>query len=190
MIKLAAKFTALAAFAWGCTAPLSALTFDFSYVLSGGQSATGSFEGTQVGGIVEDISNISLVLNGVAITGPIQAVGFGFGGWSASAVAGFSAADSNFIFTDRNPPPVNGTYGPGENFFFLVGPFLGGGSIYTNDIQTGGPLQNANGGSVGWTLTARTTEVPVPGVPDTASTAALLGLALAGSAIVRRRMAS
>lgn len=187
MNKLVSRLTALAAFALGCAAPLSAATFDFTYVFDTGETAAGSFDGTQNGSIVENVSNISLVLNGTAITGPIQMVGFGPAGWAYNAVVGFSVADSNFIFTDRNPPPVNGTYGDGEHFFFVVAPYLGAASSFVNNTQVYELAVDANGGPTGWTLTERTAQTS--GVPDTASTAALLGLALGGAVAARRRLA-
>jgi hypothetical protein len=184
MNKLVSRLTALAALALGCSAPLSAATFDFTYVFGTGETATGSFDGTQNGNIVEDISNISLVLNGVAIAGPLQATAFQ-PGWAGNAVVGFSVNDSNFIFTDRDPPPFDGNYQPGDHFFFLVAPYLQSASSYIDAVQVSEFAVNANGGPTGWTLTERTAQAP--GVSDTASTATLLGLALAGAIAARRR---
>jgi hypothetical protein len=137
-------------------------TFDFSYTFNGagglGGTITGSFQGTQSGQFVTDVSNVSVVFDGTAFNGPL------FSGTSNSdgslsygpsaAVISFNASQNNFVFADSNDPQGNGV-----TTAFLFNSTAG----FTNAFNTNVLTNNTDGDDATgqWSL-KEATPVPVP----------------------------
>jgi hypothetical protein len=147
-------------------------TYDFSYTFASGDVASGSFDGTTVGNFVDNISNITVGLDGNPFPGPISLSG------SVSAVS-FDASQSFFDFTAAAGNPdffllfgsFDGTSLANAQFQELSGAFT---HLFPDDL----PIQAAN-----WSLT----DVSGSSVPDGGTTVALLGVAIVGLVVLRRQ---
>jgi len=134
-------------------------SYDFSYLFASGDIVSGSLIGTTNGNFIENVSNVTIAINGNQEIGPVVL--------QSTEIFSFSAQQSNIIIT-----------GP---TFFLLSAFTGvggvaqafNGSVHTADI----PFLPAN-----WSLTDRSASVP-----DDSATAIMLGIALAGVAYFRRK---
>ena len=110
-------------------------TFDFSYTFGDGPVVTGSLDGTLVGDVVQNISDVHVALNGTAFTGTLNVAG-----WNAStsvfdstAVVSTDASKNNFAFADADAANLNA--GNFTNLFEMI----------TNDPNANGVLAaNAN----------------------------------------------
>lgn len=82
--------------------------YDFSTTLSGGTLITGSFTGDASGNIIQNLSNISVSANGIALSGSGSLfsahVVSGTNYQSGGAVVSFDGHDNNFLFIDSNYP--------------------------------------------------------------------------------------
>jgi len=105
-----------------------AATFNFAYSFDpnntgNGQplSVTGSFTGTEAGGLISNIGNVTLSINGNLFNGPIVVEGAdAAGNWSTGVAPVISAntALSNFIFADADVANHPDDY---SNFFYISG---------------------------------------------------------------------
>lgn len=169
----------LAAFA--CAAALSfagaahATTFDFSYTFSGtNDTVTGTVQGTQAGGFVENLHDLALSYDGHAFSGATlgQTWDPSLVDFSAAPVRlAFDGAQNNFLFSD-------GTL----SFAFIndVANF-GGPSISAFDLSLDTNNTDIDGAINQWSLSA----APVPEADAVALM--LAGLGLLGAAARRRR---
>ncbi len=183
-------------------APAFATTFDYSYTFTtmwdgtaapnyvfinrGPFTISGSFDGDQAGDYVTNISNLTMVMNGVQVAGPIQAVTYNpQAGTLPGAVVSFTASNNNFTFTDgnvfTNSPPINEVFSLGFYGYSYASP----GVFARSNIQdvTTFYVQAINGT---WSLTERSESA----VPDQASTGILVGAAVTGIWVARRRKRS
>jgi hypothetical protein len=119
------KLIQAAALLAACSGAAHASTFDFSYTFTDGQAVTGSFDGTQSGDLVTNISNVSAAFEGVAFNGPLfigsfdPAANAGNGAFNYatnSAVVSTNAALNNFVINDSSDPLNNNS----TNSFYLV----------------------------------------------------------------------
>lgn len=158
--------------------PARASRYAYSFAFSGGTVATasGTFAGTLNGDLIENISEITLFLDGVQAAGTIQTASFSPSYLlTTGATASFDVTKNNFVFVNDDP------FAPAPNalFFWIanyesVGGQLDGGLGYSTNVT---PDQ--------WTLT----EIPEnPAVPETAAAWPLLLTVLAGLGWLRRRV--
>jgi hypothetical protein len=179
------------------TVPASAsMTYNFSYTFQSGLKLTGSLDGDPNGNLVENLSNISVLLDGSAMTitpGPFPGIhAFGTiysGGWNSTdgftpsqpAVVSFDGKQNNFLFIDSDfPADFSGSY-----FFIITDP-----SFYYANASMGATASGTDGGVVStdnieddsrWSLTPAT-------VPDASSSLALLSMAGLALGVVRQKL--
>lgn len=158
-----------------------ATSFDFSYTFDNGLVITGSLDGTANGQYVDNVSNVSLFFNGSAATGPFFTSIFDIGTstYLNGAIVSFDATLNNFAFTSDD---INN--GGGDTGFVMLDAFNGGGlpiSFAYNIPEgiAGNDVTNA----ARWSLTAATST----NVPDSTTTAGLLGLSTLVLVALRRR---
>jgi hypothetical protein len=177
-----------------------AATYDFSYTfLDGGTpgggagaeagTVTGQFTGTGPISDITNISNISLSLNGTAMTGPFFAWTYngpantpGFPGafTLGNATISSDATKNDFLFTNA----ASTSDSPG-NYFYIIQPWNNPGpgstTIATQLVNNGITIDNYNGQYVteNWSITA---------VPEPATWAMLiLGMGAMGAVLRQRR---
>ena len=173
-MKLIPKFTLLLTAALGlAVASTKADTFDYSYLFGDGLFVSGSLDGTANGNFVENVSNVSVLFNGVAIPGSGVVTG-SYDGSSfvdGPAVVSFDALSNNFLFRSSD---------------LDVGFYLVNAAVYLSDTATAYAFTddlflvssedtNVRGG---WSLKAST-------VPDGSTTLIPLGLTMIGLAWLR-----
>ena len=166
-----------------------ATTFDFSYTFDPNNTGnglpvtiSGSFDGTEIGNLISNISNAVVSINGNAFSGPIMVeAADASGNWSSTVapVISTDVGQTNFIFADadvaNNPAGVS-------NYFYITTGQAGGVNFNVTDAG-GNPLSGFETASnASWTVTAAAA-VPEP------STYAMLaaGLGLIGLVSLRRR---
>jgi len=163
-----------------------AAPFNFSYNFDNGTAVAGSLDGTRSGDYVTNVSNVSLTINGNSV-GPFDVWGY-YG--EVDYGVSFDATLNNFWFAEEGVwdghtySGSNGSYG-----FALIGSAIttdralnhGNDYDYIHDQANSVPATPFPGGPMNdsWSLNA---------VPDTGSTAALLGAGVVAIAFARRRL--
>lgn len=164
---------------------LAATSFDYSYTFGGGVVVSGTFSGNQSGNLISDISDASLLVNGSPLGGTVMAFGYdptatnlGTPWTGTGAVISIDGTQNSFLFTNRN---------------VAAGDFSQTGWLYSVPTS-GGPFTEV-------VLRDPVTQVAylwnwdqplnsswtVRSIPDGGATVALLGFALVGLGILRRR---
>ena len=154
-----------------------ATTFNFSYSFDpagtstgGAVTITGSFEGTEIGDLISNITNASVFMNGTAYTGPLIASN---GDTTGTAVISTDLAKNDFSFYDagfNNAFAISGGQASAVNFALLDA---------GNNALSGAESADA----ARWTLTAAA-------VPEPATYLLMVGgLAAIGFVSRRRRQA-
>ena len=173
-----------AAFAVAAATSAHATTFNFSYQFGDAQLVTGTLDGTLDGTVIDNVSNVSISLDGVAYSGPISLTAYdsATGMFDAGVAAQVStvAADNNFMFSDGD----SATYDGVNNYFYMSSSAdLAGAQVYATTFVTGQSALDAAPVSASWSLTA----AAVPELPSVALLVA--GLGLLGTVARRRRQA-
>jgi hypothetical protein len=128
----------------------NASTYDFSYTFGPGEFVSGSFVGTASGGLITDLTDIQASYNGVAFTGPLEALAYvptspNCGADSCFKTTGATASltnvsDDNFVFT--NTPLLSTS----SNWFYVIQPWNNGpaNSIATQYYKGGSQTDPSN----------------------------------------------
>ncbi|MCX6953571.1 MAG: hypothetical protein NTV51_15580 [Verrucomicrobia bacterium] len=160
------------------TALARAATFDFAYTFGDGTLVTGRFDGVQNGSYAADIAHVQLAINGTAVTGNLFAATFDGSDYVNGAVISFDGALNNVLFV--NSDYVGGDYGYDSYFLMRVPEFGDIAAAYSFPAGADAliaPTEAVNASA--WSLSVN--------APDSAPTAALLGLATLGLLTLRRR---
>jgi hypothetical protein len=153
-------------------------TFSYSYTFGDGTPVTGTFDGAQSGNLINNVSNVSLLLSGTPVAGPIFTDSWDNGSFSwvdGGAVVSIDGTQNNFFF-------VNSDYGHGDynwTAYFLS--LSGLDSVTSGWSSVSQPSDNPINSS--WKVTPTS-------VPDSGATVAMLGGTLVGLAVLRRRFRS
>jgi hypothetical protein len=140
-----------------------ATIYDFKYTFDTGAVITGSFQGIQSGQNVTDLTNITASLNGVALSGPLNAYSYTAVGGQCDncyalggATVSFVALNNNFVFANTNQVPISGY----SNYFYIIPWPNGDGNPVATQFFNGTYIDNYNGQFIAknWILTA----VPEP----------------------------
>jgi PEP-CTERM motif len=156
------------------SAAAQATTFNFSYTFTDGPAVTGSFDGTLVGDVINDPTNIFVFAGGQAFAGngSLQAMSLNgdASAWVSGATVSFDLNKNNFLFLDGSP------YAGFTNALLLTKTTVHVAEIHTQ--RNGSFIQLANSS---WQLSVASA------VPEPETCAMMLaGLGLVG-ALARRR---
>lgn len=113
-------------------------TFDFSYTFGDGPVVTGSLEGTLVGDVVQNISDVHVALNGTAFTGILNVSGWNAGTsmFDSTATVSKDATKNNFVFADANATNVNeGNY---TNLFEMIATDPSANGVFATNAKING----------------------------------------------------
>ncbi|WP_295998711.1 PEP-CTERM sorting domain-containing protein [Rugamonas sp.] len=138
--------------------------YTFSYTWSQGDIITGSFIGNAVGNVINDLTNISFALDGVAVAGPIYSAGDDAG--LVPAVASFDGKQNQLVFFNNDftsyflSVDAGNVYGPpGTNLFGVHVKGVGDAcDNYTGNASPGFTCTGFIGSTTRWTVSA----VPEP----------------------------
>lgn len=156
-------------------------TFEYQYVFPYDNftgtplTVSGTLDGNQNGNFIDNVSNVTLFYNGNQVTGPIYAVSFE-GGYTNTPIVSFSVALNNFMFVNSDVMNGDNSY----NAFFYTALTMYDYASSTSASGVGSHWATTSNAS--WSLQA----VPET-VPDAVSTIGLLGCALTGLVVLRRR---
>ena len=156
----------------------SASTFDFSYKFSSsGQTVSGSFDGNAAGDFITDVDNISVSIDGTALTGRLYAYRYNIGWVAGNPVVSFDRNKNEVIFVNCDQFICAGGIPADYNYFLMR---------HSNNNENAA-LYKANAFNVAdgypndsWSVTARA-QVPEPG------SVVLVGLAVAALVVQQRR---
>jgi len=168
-----------------CGLPAKADLFNFTYTFHDGSFVSGSLVGDANGQFVDNVSNVSMSLNGNSFAGSPNLYSLSYDashGWQNTnpAKVSFDGSLNNFLFIDSDYP-VNATY---TNYFQFVS-FQGIAEAYSSPL--GADVFDSGGNPIDpsrWSLANVTTPIPEP------ETYAMLlaGLGLLGFAARRRKL--
>jgi hypothetical protein len=163
----------------GLTAASSnAADWDYSATFGNGLVVTGSFQGTQNGNFVDNISDITMAFNGTPVNGPLYSATFNGSSWVEGAVISFDENLNDFLFANSDIGGGNFNYNSDISFTganFAGGPYA---QAWSGNLSYQGSGPNA----YVWTL------VDPPALPDAGSTAALCGMSMIGLGWLRRKL--
>ncbi len=154
-------------------------SFDYSYLFADGLSITGTFDGTKNGDFVENVTNISLFINGVQAAGTIYTATFDepTSAWINNPVISFDALQSNFLFANDDVANGGGSY---DALFYLIGGTSYSDGVLGQDLLLSlGSFEAIEPGN--WTLSR-------VAVPDSGATLGLLALALTSLGCLSNRL--
>jgi hypothetical protein len=174
-MKFISQLIQFLALALGLTVSSSYGTlFSYSYLFGDGLSVTGSLDGTQNGNFVENVSNVSVFFNGTAMPGTVFAASYDGANYVSGPVVSFDALQNNFIFADTDFAAGDQAY---KSIFYMLNA-----SVYADTAlafsDLGFASQDWPTSRESWTLK----------VPDGGSTIVLMGLAMIGMALARRKL--
>lgn len=159
-------------------------TFDYSYTFNNGRVVTGSFDGTQNGNLITDITNGTLYFNSTFVANLSYAVA-AFG--NAPLTVSIDGSQNNFVFDFDNGDPLGDTFAwfqsgdLGQADPQFAGVTFFGSNI--NDLGLSGFTQdNVSTYPVAkWLVTTRS-------VPDASATIFMFGMGIAGIVSLRRKL--
>jgi hypothetical protein len=146
--------------------------WDYSYTFGDGVYVSGTFEGYAAGNLVDNITDVTLDINGIPQAGSFTAESWTPSGGFAStgAVASADEALNNFVVVPT---------GPWNDWFYLL-TAVDTGAQAISGLSIVGYDSLGNGS---WTL------VDPPSAPDGGSTAMLFGMSLGVLGWIRRKLA-
>jgi len=155
--------------------------FSYSYSFAGGLVVSGQLEGDLNGDVVQNISNVTMAFNGLPISGSIYTASYTGLSWSNNPVVSFDVSKNNFLFI--NSDYLNGNYSYDTYFYVLNDDvFMHAAQAFSDPLEM--VASEAPTAQAQWSLTPLAASVP-----ETGSTIAVLGIALAGVAGLRRKLA-
>lgn len=163
-----------------------AATFDFSYTFGDGTFVNGSFEGTQNGSYIDNVSNISLYINSTQVTGTIFGAQYDESNFTylPGPIFSLNPTLSNFVFA--NSDIVNGFFDYSTSFF-QIAPSGASTQMTAVSYELGVVAFESAADLQAVTITVTNSS---NNVPDGAATAGLLGVAALGLVALRRRFAA
>lgn len=146
--------------------------YDYTYFFGDGLLVTGQLSGDQNGSFIDNVTDVSVFFNGIAIPGTVFTASFDGASYQTGPVVSFDALQNNFLFS--NSDLANGDFGYDSIFYILNA------SVYFDTavaFSTLGYASQDDPTADTWRL-----EEHVPGthVPDSSGSIAWLGLGLAG----------
>ncbi|MGA3007354.1 MAG: VPDSG-CTERM sorting domain-containing protein, partial [Opitutaceae bacterium] len=143
---------------------------------------TATFQGTQNGNLVTDITDVALAINGISVTGTYTLAslngpltGAAFTGSASNAVISIDGTQNDFAFINSAESSFINEYFESDGDFIHVtdSTYPGFGTAFGTDS----PLNST------WVLT----DPPSAPVPDSGATVSLLGLSMLGLVCFRRK---
>jgi len=169
--------TAIAYLGVGAAAASGATVYNFAYTFGDGQTASGSFTGTASGDLIENITPLSLTINGSAIPGPLYL------NWNLNTpgpVISTDVTQNNFVFQTGPVPSPGDTPGPTD---FLMATFFPNtpSAIVVANISVNYPIDFDFGvNPANWSVT------PAAAPEPTTMVAGIASLGLAAMGLLRR----
>lgn len=155
-------------------------SFGFSYVFTSGLTVTGTLSGNINGTVIENVSNLTLSIDGSAVPGALfLAKADDIGGWVTTPVIAFDLLLNNFVVADSDW--ANGDFTSAYAFFVVQGTAALGSYVSSPYLLDFDPASDPGL----WTLKDLSTAT----VPDPAATAGLLLGSLGVLFLLRRRVA-
>ena len=156
--------------------------FAYSYTFGVGDIVTGTFVGTQNGNLIADISDATVLLNGISIGDAIYTAGFSIPHvWGPTAdglaVVSIDGTQNNFVFS-ASDLDHGGNWLNGEIASLSYPGWSGMAGTWNGKSDFDVPM------NISWSVRN------ISSIPDTGATAAVLGVSLIGLAALRRRIIS
>jgi len=149
-------------------------TFNYSYTFGDGLEVSGTLDGTQNGNFVENVSNVSVFFDGIAMPGTIYASMYDGLNYLNGPVVSFDALQNNFLFATSDL--AGGDFAYDSIFYMLNSSVFEDTALAFSSAGVGYASQDFPTFSGSWSLT----------VPDSGSTLVLVALSMGGLAWVRR----
>jgi len=158
----------------------AATTFAYSYTFGDGQMVTGKLDGTQNGEFVDNVANVSILFNGVELTGPVFTAKYYDGvTYLNGPVVSFDALKNNFVFVNSDLAADDWSY---DSLFYILNASVYQDTAVAYSASLNFAAQDFPTVSPNWTL-----GVAPASVPDSGSTALFLGLAILAIAWEHRK---
>jgi hypothetical protein len=139
---------------------------------------SGTLDGTQNGNFVDNVSNVSVFFDGVALPGTIYTSMYDGLNYLSGAVVSFDALQNNFLFATSDL--ASGDFGYESLFYMLNASVFEDTALALSNVGIGYASQDSPTSGGSWSLT----------VPDSGSTILLMGLAMAGLVGMRRKLSN